>query len=138
MSTIPFPNNSISIIAANPNGLVSAPPGSIFIREGTNFYLSVNGVVTSLSQLSLQTFVVILYGRQWRSVINQASFQGNGEIWVQTSSTGGTQGWTFASYGDYFYTYPSVTFITGDTFTDDTYQDTFVDDSGDTFILVTI
>lgn len=80
---------------SNPENIVSAPAGAMFMRKKDSFYLSSNGNITELS-LSKKAFALPYKSKAWYPTLKEEviSFATDSETWIKKSGNGKT-GWSF-------------------------------------------
>ena len=92
-------SKSILLIQSNPNGLVSAPIGSIFYRKGREYYV-IDGETQAQEQNRTLTFAIFA-----RAIYNPdfykhrvIDFGTPNETWIKLSNVGGNKnGWSFVA-----------------------------------------
>jgi alpha-tubulin suppressor-like RCC1 family protein len=83
---------------SSPEGVVKAPQGSKFIRNGERFFLEANDKLTELN-FPKKTFLKDSYNSAWFPTLqeNQISFSKPYETWIKREGTGKT-GWRSLGY----------------------------------------
>ena len=82
---------------SNPENIVSAPVGSMFLRDNNNFFLLSNGKLQSL-QILKSSFSIHYINKIWFHTLKEETitFKNEKELWIKKSGQGKT-GWKFVS-----------------------------------------
>jgi hypothetical protein len=80
---------------SNPENIVSAPVGSMFLRDNNNFFLLTNGKLQSL-QILKSSFAIHYRNKIWFHTLKEETitFKNEKELWIKKSGQGKT-GWEF-------------------------------------------